>query len=130
MPRSSLRPTNQEITRQLTLVSERLKNDAWVPAYNIFDLLADVTDLGLFGDFDLHSAMRKAVAELSAADYTGQRPPEQSYHDRCKGADLFVFTWDSKSRGCRMYFKFCFFRDQLVIHSFHPANANNRRRRP
>jgi hypothetical protein len=115
----SSRPTIEECANQLQVVAARLRTADWQPAWDVFKFVRSLQELELYGDYEIGQAMQAAVAEIKPEDYAGCYPPQLSDVPRCAGAELFAFAWMSASRDCAMYFKFCFYKNELIIHSFH-----------
>ena len=119
-PPDDLRPTPGECAAQLEAVKCHLAQNDWQPAYDIWDLLRDAVELELYDGYALERAMFASVRdEIRPEHYAGHRPPQLSDIRACPGAELFAFAWNSAALEERIYFKFCFFRGALIIHSFH-----------
>jgi len=95
-----------------------VRDGKWAAA-NPFKLNANFVDLGLLTTEEHTAALMHSLEEITPADYAGKHPPESSYEPVVKGADMFAFSWLSKSFGCRMYLKFCFVREEVYFFSLH-----------
>ncbi len=96
----------------------RVEANRWVPV-NVWRMNEHLQALGIYGEPDIRRALLDALSEIEPKHYRGEFPPEVSYEPVCKDAPLFAFAWQSESRACQMYLKFCFLDDQVFIVSFH-----------
>jgi hypothetical protein len=111
-------PTHEERLGWLKRARVLVQENRWDPI-DPWRLDRCLRELGVFGDPDTRRALLDALEEIAPGDYRGAFPPDLSYEDGCKDAILCPFAWQSKSRACRMYLKFCFFEDRLKIVTFH-----------
>lgn len=59
--------------------------------------------------------------ELAPDYYAGHRPPQRSYENCIKGADLFAFQWKSAALKADIYLKFALREGNLWLVSLHKS---------
>ena len=59
--------------------------------------------------------------EISPDYYAGSRPPQRSYENAIKGADLFAFEWQSRLLKAKVYCKFALREGNLWLVSLHKS---------
>lgn len=85
-----------------------------------FSFAADAIEL----DYPVGSISEIIVSllnELTPAYYAGHRPPQRSYENSIKGADLFAFQWKSATLKADIYLKFVLREGNLWLVSLHKS---------
>jgi len=111
------RPTHKELTGKIKKAKECLKRKQWAvdnpPVFR-----EDIGALGISTYYpEQVKALNCVLNEIHPDCYAGSSPPEESY--RVKGAELFVFIYDSEYFGQKIYFKFAICKEKLIIISLH-----------
>lgn len=68
---------------------------------------------------ELYEILQELLNEASAGNYVGSRPPEKSYEDKIKHADLFPFVIDSNRFQCNVHLKFALNQKIFWLDSLH-----------
>lgn len=113
----SKRPSHREITGKLVEAKTRAtaKTMAFVNAKATRE---DLLDLDILME-DMPELLPRILEELEPRFYQGSRPPQKSYENLIRGCELYAFSWESRTFGCAMYFKFALKGDVLWIVSLH-----------
>lgn len=119
-----LRPTKAEIDQILKNAIEAVrKND--VQFVNMKKSINELMELGLSIEESI-KLLSAALMEIASENYAGKNPPQMSQDKRhsteAKGLELFVFVWESKVFGLKMYLKISYSKKLLFIYSIHKAN--------
>ena len=119
-----LRPTKAEIDQILKNAIEAVrKND--VQFVNMRKSINELMELGLSIDESVR-LLFPALMEIVSEKYAGKNPPQRSqdknHSTEAKGLELFVFVWESKVFGLKMYLKISYTKKFLFIYSIHKAN--------
>ncbi len=112
------RPSNRECYRKIQFALGKVRDGDWAPA-DASKLNSNFLDLDLITAEEQTRALMNALQEITPHDYKGSHPPQMSYEPLVRGAELFAFAWASSSFGCRMYLKFCVFREEVYFFSLH-----------
>ncbi|MBI1746446.1 MAG: hypothetical protein HYR55_07645 [Acidobacteria bacterium] len=120
------RPSYSETKKKLDLARKKVSQNDWAPV-DPTKLLKDFETLDLWTLEEESMTLLIALAEIKPENYAGGRPPQRSFEEICRGAELFAFTWSSTYFGCQMYLKFCFVKQSLYIVSFHESRSPERR---
>jgi len=112
------RPSHGELQGKILKARGKIAAGDWLAA-SFEKLLPEFEELDLWTEEERNRALEMAADEVEPEHYAGQRPPQRSYEDACKGAELFAFAWHSRHYGRQMYLKFCFVKETLYIVSFH-----------
>jgi len=112
------RPTHAELQGKILKARRKIAEGDWLAA-EVRKLLPELELLDLWTAEEQTKALEIAVNEIRPEDYVGQRPPQRSYEEACKGAELFAFAWESRHMAKRLYLKFCLVKDTLYVVSFH-----------
>jgi len=119
------RPSHKELAGKLTTALGLLESGRWAPA-NPSKLHANFVEMDLYRE-EQWSALRDAIIELKPEHYCGARPPQRSYEQTTRGAEMFAFSWDSKRFASRMYLKVALAgyggSRALYVYSFHPSRG-------
>jgi len=121
------RPTHTELRAKILKARQKTGARDWLPA-NYQKLLPELESLDLWTEEEQSRALETAVSEIGAEHYVGTRPPQKSYEDACREAELFAFAWQSRHFKRRMYLKFCFVKETLYIVSFHEDKPREKER--
>ena len=81
------RPTVKELDKKIRTAREVFSRDGYRPA-NPAKLAADFSKLRLFDLNRQTGAIAAVLSEIGAKYYCGSHPPDQSYEDSTKNADL------------------------------------------
>ena len=119
------RPSHAELQGKILKARAKIAARDWLTA-DYRKLLPEFQALDAWTEEEQGKALEAATNEVVPEHYVGQRPPQRSYEDACKGAELFAFAWDSKHFGQRMYLKFCFVKETFYIVSFHEDKPRKR----
>ena len=114
------RPSHKEVLGKILNARTKIAGSDWAPA-DFQALLPEFDALDLITTEEHNRALESALNEIRPEHYAGYRPPQKSYEQVCREAELFAFAWDSAFFGCRMYLKFCFVKETLYIVSFHKS---------
>lgn len=123
--RPSYSPTPDQRRELLRAAKEKVLKNEWDPV-DPFRLARSLRALGIFGE-DIPKALVRCLEEIQPRDYRGDFPPEASYEDACKGAQLFPFAWNSDSLGKSMYLKIAIHDERLKVVTFHPQRREAKR---
>jgi len=113
----TIRPTHKELRNKIKGAVQAVSEgrmyivDPEVIARDAFELGYRVSDLS--------ELLLDALSTLSPGDYIGHLPPEKSYEEKLKGADLFTFKAFSQMVGCNFYLKFALIEKCIWIVSLH-----------
>ena len=117
-------PTVEELQACIdAAIGALVRDDAWEPVDHR-RLLRHLDELGLTGT-RATIVIRKSLKEIRPEHYSGDRPePEKSYEKLCYGLPMYIFVWNSKWIGKRVYLKFCIAGDgRLILVNFHQDRA-------
>ena len=112
------RPSWRELNRKIQQAKEAVS----INEIKIIDpavIAADAIELD-YQINDLKNVLSNVLEEIGPKDYSGSRPPQQSYKPEIEGLELFAFTWESKIFGCETYLKFSLKQDYMYLVTLHP----------
>lgn len=112
-----MRPTYKELDGKINKAIEAVKSGN-VVFVNQDAADADLLDLDIL-PHDFQSALLEALNDIRPKHYSGQRPPMRSYESLIRDAELFAFSFDCDSIGCRIYVKFAIKLESFFLVSFH-----------
>lgn len=128
------RPSYRELTKKLREAQKILASDGYLPVDPV-KLAGDFAELSLYSTKEQLDGLKAALSEVTARQYRGKHPPDQSFEAVVKGREIFLFIWDSAYFRRRMYLKFCFqesvdFEEtHLYVFSMHPNQPERRKKR-
>jgi hypothetical protein len=111
------RPTPKELHDKLRQAREIL-DEGRIYLVDEEPIIADALDLG-YDIAGISCVLRRLLNEISQKDYAGTKPPQRSYKAPILDSELYAFSWESRSLGCRVYLKFAMKGDALWIVSPH-----------
>lgn len=115
----NLRPSHKELSNKLRQAVE-LVTEGRVSILDPNAILADSMELGYSFIPEFALIIQELLDLATPENYTGARPPQQSYEAEIKGAVLYAFVVESSQlNGINIYFKFALYKDALVIVSLH-----------
>jgi len=114
-----IRPSHKEITAKIKEAKEAAaKQRIFIVEPSSF--AADAIEL----DYPVGSISEIIVSllnELTPDYYAGHRPPQRSYENSIKSADLFAFQWKCKLLNAEVYLKFALRAGNLWLVSLHKS---------
>ncbi len=113
------RISHKELSRKLATARD-LTSRSLIEVVDQESLITDLLELGTLVE-ELPSVLNAVLDEISEEDYSGGNPPQKSYKDMIREAELFAFLWNSKRLGCRAYLKFALRNNKLWLVSLHEA---------
>lgn len=119
------RPSHAELQGKILKARAKIAAGDWLAA-DYQKLLPEFEALDLWTEEERNEGLEAAANEIVPEHYVGLRPPQKSYEEACKGAELFAFGWESRHFGRRMYLKFCLVKETLYIVSFHEDKPHKR----
>ncbi len=114
------RPSHAECKGKILKARAQIADDDWAPA-SPEKLLPEFDELDIATGEERRAGLLAALGEIKPEDYAGHHPPQKSYEQPCRGAEMFAFQWDSIHFKRRMYIKFCFAKETLYMVSFHAS---------
>lgn len=120
------RPSHAECEGKIFKARAKVADDDWTPA-SPAKLLPEFAELALLTAEERQAGLLAALGEIRPEDYAGYRPPQTSYEEPCREAELFAFQWSSSHFKRGMYLKFCFVKETLYIVSFHESRVGKER---
>lgn len=113
------RPTHKELSNKLRKAKELLATGS-IEILEPQVILADSLELGYSFQFEFKAIVEEILALADPNNYAGSRPPQRSYENQIKGAELFAFAFQSPLLDNKdVYFKFALYQDVLVVISLH-----------
>lgn len=113
------KPSHKELSKKLRQAIE-LVTEGCVSILEPNAILADSMELGYSFKLEFYPIIQELLNLATPENYTGARPPQQSYEAEIKGADLYAFVVESSQLdGINIYFKFALYKDTLMIVSLH-----------
>jgi len=114
-----VRPTHKEITSKIRGAKDAAAKRR-LSIVEPFSFAADAIEL----DYPVESISGIIVSllnELTPEYYAGHRPPQRSYENCIKGADLFAFQWKSAALKADVYLKFALREGDFWLVSLHKS---------
>lgn len=112
------RPSYRELNKKLLLARALVAQSKWAYA-STEKVPPQFFELGLDTAEEQTAALSDALGEVTPDHYNGFYPPEKAYEPGVRDEDLWVFFWESRSRCCKMWFRFCLKKGMLYVVSFH-----------
>jgi hypothetical protein len=116
---SMIRPSHKEISGKIKEAKEAAAKQR-IFIVEPMSFAADALEL----DYPVESISKLILIlldEIKPGYYAGHRPPQRSYENCIKGADLFSFQWKSNVLNVEIYFKFALREDNLWLVSLHKS---------
>lgn len=113
------RPSHKELTGKLK-ETRSLAAEGRISILEPFSFACDAIELG-YEINEISETIVSLLDEITPDYYAGSRPPQRSYEDFIKGADLFAFEWQSRLLKADIYFKFAIRERQLWLVSLHKS---------
>jgi hypothetical protein len=85
----NIRPTHKELTHKIKQAIQAVSQGG-IRILEPAVIAADALELG-YQVSEISGLLVDALSRLSAKDYIGYRPPERSYEEKIKSAELFAF---------------------------------------
>ena len=99
------RPSSRELSKKLKAAMKAVSARAVFFA-NPAKVVSELDGLGIADSGEVWTLIGELLLEISAADYSGGRPPAKAYESAIVGQELFAFSWQSQKLGKKMYLKF------------------------
>lgn len=112
------RPSHKEISKKIAQAKVAVEN-GHVQILNMVSLVADAEELGIVIENELEGLLIELLNESSMDNYVGNRPPQKSYQQTIKGAELFAFAVRKTSLNGPVYYKFSIVKGMLHLVSLH-----------
>ena len=113
------RPTHKEISNKIRIAKEAVAN-GWINLVEPSVIILDAFELGYFVEEELPGILSELLSNSSLNNYTGGRPPQQSYEVLIEGLDLFAFIAQCDTlSGEELYYKYAIKGNQLYLVSLH-----------
>jgi hypothetical protein len=129
------RPSTKELWKKLHKAKQLIAEGEWYlgsgKLQEEFRILEDEFKVDLTLAEEQKSVLLTVLNEISANDYAGYRPPEESIELQTAGLEMFPFCWSSPFfKGVEMYFKFSLAGSSnepevLWIYSLHVSRIKN-----
>jgi len=113
------RPSHKELNKKIK-EARKFSEQRRVSIVEPFSFAADAIERG-YDVTDICVTVGGLLNEILPGYYAGDRPPQRSYEDCIKGADLFAFEWQSELLSVKVYFKFALVNDRLWLVSLHKS---------
>jgi hypothetical protein len=117
------KPSLPEVEKSLRIARQLFASSGFVVG-SPSNTSQDFQALGMYGYEEQMDAVRKALSEISASDYSGPDPPHHISRElKCAGARMVQFSWTSTCFGderARMYLKYCIKDNRFILLRIHP----------
>jgi len=112
------RPTHKELTSKLKQAFDFVKDERVALIKQVL-LVEDAIELGYSIEFELFNVLAELIENATPDNYSGSRPPQESYADEISGLELFAFVVEIDRFEEPVYFKFSISQDGLWLVSLH-----------